>query len=174
MAGHSEACSGNPLIDLESQGDYCQCKIDSQKRQTIVPFPSCEPRSLFDSRPLVVHIHSLSLGLPSPQPLHQGISPLNPPRNVALVTERMPGVCPAGAVASKRTGACRSASPAWTVGSSTASRRATVPPPAMQCVETACLGKGTLTPIPKNNSAVPCHDINSLIIPGTALKLLTA
>ncbi|TKS81260.1 Tumor necrosis factor receptor superfamily member 19 TRADE [Collichthys lucidus] len=51
-------------------------------------------------------------------------------RNVALVMERMPGACPAGAVASKKTGACRSASPAWTVDSSTASRRGTVPPPA--------------------------------------------
>lgn len=54
--------------------------------------------------------------------------------------ERMPGVCPVGAVASKRTAACRSASPAWTVGSSTAPRRATAPPPATRCVETACPG----------------------------------
>lgn len=130
----------------ESQGDYCQCKTDSLKRQAIVLLWSRKPRSFFNSRPPVVHIQALfspAAHLPKPPtpPLTRCISPVNPFRNVALAMERMPGVCPAGAVASKRTGACRSASPAWTVDSSTASRRATVPPPATPCVATVCQGE---------------------------------
>lgn len=70
-----------------------------------------------------------------------GISSVNPCRNVALAMERMPSVYPAGPVASKRTAACRSASPAWTVLSSTASRRPTAPAPAMLPVVTAWQGE---------------------------------
>lgn len=120
--------------------------MDSQKRQAIVPFWSCQPISFFNSRPPVVHIQALfspAAHHPKPPtpPLTRCISPVNPPRNVALVMERMPGACPAGAVASKRTGACRSASPAWTVDSSTGSRRATAPPPPTPCVVTVCQGE---------------------------------
>lgn len=120
--------------------------MDSQKRQAIVLFWSCEPRSFFNFRPPIVHIQALfspAAHHPKPPtpPLTQWISPINPPRNVALVMERMPGACPAGAVASRRTAACRSASPVWTVDSSTASRRATAPLPAMQCVATVCRGE---------------------------------
>lgn len=132
----------------QSQGDYCQCKMDSQKRQAIVLVWSRKPRSFFNSRPPVVHIQTLFSPAahhpkaPTP-PLTRCISPFNPSRNVALVMERMPGVCPAGAVASKRTGACRSANLAWTVDWSTASRRATAPPQATPCVVTACQGERT-------------------------------
>ncbi|KAL0173977.1 hypothetical protein M9458_029945, partial [Cirrhinus mrigala] len=58
--------------------------------------------------------------------------------NVALAMGRMPSVCPAEPVASKRTAACRNASRVWTVPSSTASRRGTAPPPATPYAETAC------------------------------------
>lgn len=122
--------------------------MDSPKNLAIVLLWSRKPRSFFNSTPLVVHIEDFfspaaHLLIPLTPPLTQCISPINPFRNVALATERMPGVCPAGEVASKKTGACRSANPAWTVDLSTASRRATVPLPAMLCVETVCLGKTT-------------------------------
>lgn len=129
--------------DSESLGDYWQCTMASLKRHTIVLL-----WSHLNSRPPVVNIQALfslatHLSKPPPPTLTQRIYPINPSRNVALVMERMPNVCPAGAAALKRTGACRSASPAWTVDSSTASRRGTVPPPAMLCVVTVCQGRKT-------------------------------
>lgn len=134
------------LSNRESQGDYCLCTMDSQKRQAIVLLWSCQPRSFFNFRPPIVHIQALfSPTAHHPKPptllLTQSISPINPSRNVALVMERMPGACPAGAAASRRTAACTSASPVWTVDSSTASRRATARLPAMQCVATVCRGE---------------------------------
>lgn len=118
------------------------------------PLFASDPRSQDQSlipRPPAVHIQALSFlhlciapqtNQPTP-PFTRCVFPVNPSRNVALVMERMLGVCLAVAAASKRTAACRSASPAWTVDSSTASRRPTAPPPATLCVGTACRGKKT-------------------------------
>lgn len=147
MTGLSWSCSGRQLIHTRRVREIIASVRWTLQRGRLLfsSDPKSQDHSLI-SDPPIVHIQAFFSAAahhskPPTPPLNWCISPINPLRNVALVMERMPGVCPAGAVASRRTGACRSASHVWTVDSSTASRRATAPPPVMQCVATVCQGE---------------------------------
>lgn len=133
----------------ESQGDYCQCTMEYEKKDGFCSLGDLTHTGIIISLPTLVSPHWRVFVVSNP-PLHPplasltgGISSVNPCRNVASAMERMPIVCPARLAASKRTKVRRSVNHALTVPTSTASRRPTAPAPAMLCAVNACLGKSS-------------------------------
>lgn len=108
------------------------------------------PGSLFHCRLLLVHIDAFFVAfkphfLPPLASLTDGISSLNPCRNVASAMERMPIVCPARLAALKRTKVHRNVNLVLTVLTSIASWKPTAPALAMQRVVNAYLGESSWT-----------------------------
>lgn len=133
----------------ESQGDYCQCTMEYEKKDSFCSLGDLTHTRIIISLQTLVspHWHFFVVSNPpffSPLAfLTGGISSVNPCRNVASAMERMPIVCPASLAASKRTKVRRSVNPALTVPTSTVSRKPTAPAPAMLCVVNACLGESS-------------------------------